>query len=232
MAYQALLFDLDDTLLDFASVEETALTKVWNQFLAKHTEEGRYKEVFHRINKSLWSLVAQGKKRPEEVRIERFANLLQQLQLALQPGELAHHYENWLSEEVIWFEGAERMVRALAKRYKVGVVTNGLTFTQERKFRLGKMEEWCACFVISEKVGVSKPNQKIFHIAFEQMAISPNTTLMIGDSLESDYQGALNTGMDFCWINPKKSPLPSHLPTPKYMLPLVSHLPGILDVYA
>jgi YjjG family noncanonical pyrimidine nucleotidase len=222
--YTALLFDLDDTLIDFASSEESALNKIWHHFLAEHAAQEHCKQIFHTVNRALWSLVAQGKKRPEEVKLERFIHLIDHLKISLNASDLAHAYESWLAEQVIWFEGVQDSLKNLAKNYKMGIITNGLTTVQEKKYQLGGMHQWFDCFIISEKVGVSKPNKKIFQLAFDQLSISPHTTLMIGDSLESDYQGALNTGMDFCWINPKKDSLPQGSAAPKYIVNSVAEL--------
>jgi FMN phosphatase YigB (HAD superfamily) len=52
---------------------------------------------------------------------------------------------------------------------------------------------------------------------------------MVGDSLSSDYAGALNAGMDFCWINPKGLPLPEHLQEPRFTVRSVAELPPLLE---
>jgi FMN phosphatase YigB (HAD superfamily) len=52
---------------------------------------------------------------------------------------------------------------------------------------------------------------------------------MVGDSLTSDYLGSMNAGMDFCWINAKGLPLPTHLPEPRFTLQSVAELPLLLE---
>jgi FMN phosphatase YigB (HAD superfamily) len=51
---------------------------------------------------------------------------------------------------------------------------------------------------------------------------------MIGDSLTSDFKGALNMGLDFCWINPENNKVPQNLPTPRYTIKSVKELASIL----
>ena len=58
-------------------------------------------------------------------------------------------------------------------------------------------------FVISEEVGVAKPDPAIFDVAFARMGQpAKSEVLIIGDSLSSDMQGGLNYGIDTCWYNP------------------------------
>ena len=229
MAYSALLFDLDDTLLDFAAAEDIALKQLHANFFVPHAEEKHMKTLFHKINRALWHLVSMQKKKPQDVSEERFVQLLEALRAPLDPKELALHYEKALSEQLVWFEGAQEAVKKLAQKHKIGVITNGLRSVQERKYENGTMHEWCSCFIISEKVGISKPHPKIFQMAFEELEISPHETLMIGDSLESDFQGAINCNIDFCWINRKNLDLPKHFPPPKITLQSVMHLPSCLS---
>ncbi|MCD6285418.1 MAG: HAD-IA family hydrolase, partial [Anaerolineae bacterium] len=61
--------------------------------------------------------------------------------------------------------------------------------------------------IISEEVGVAKPDPRYFEIAFEQMGRPPKgMALVIGDSLTSDMRGANLYGVDGCWFNPDGRP--------------------------
>jgi FMN phosphatase YigB (HAD superfamily) len=82
--------------------------------------------------------------------------------------------------------------------------------------------------IISEQAGMSKPDPRIFKLASERLGVEASKTLMVGDSLTSDFRGALNAGMDFCWVNPAKKPLPEGWPTPKFIVERVAELPALL----
>ena len=58
--------------------------------------------------------------------------------------------------------------------------------------------------IISEECGVAKPHPQIFHRALDLIKSEASRTLMIGDSLSSDGQGAQNVQMPFCWYNPNQ----------------------------
>ena len=69
-----------------------------------------------------------------------------------------------------------------------------------------------------QKIKQMKPNPIIFDKALEQLEADRSTTLMFGDSLTSDYQGSINSKIDFCWINRQRKPLPDGFSTPKFIM--------------
>ncbi len=221
--YKALIFDVDDTLLEFSPGEENSLNKLHTHFFSA-LPLNLYKKTFHEINKHLWDLVSEEKIKPAEVKVERFHRLTSALNIPLPSEVLSHLYEGYLGEEVHWIEGVKETLIHLKKKHKIGVITNGLTIVQEGKRKLSGMHALCESFIISETVGIAKPNKAIFELSLTELGIEPHEALMIGDSLTSDYQGALNAGMDFCWVNPTNLLLPAHLPTPKLIVPSVAAL--------
>ncbi|MNN78480.1 Pyrimidine 5'-nucleotidase YjjG [compost metagenome] len=70
---------------------------------------------------------------------------------------------------------------------------------------------------MSDEVGIRKPNKNIFELALKQMNTAQHEVLFIGDSLKDDYEGALNSGIDFCFYNRKKEVVPSDI-HPKYIV--------------
>lgn len=224
MTYKALLFDLDDTLLDFAVSENSALNKVHEEFLSALVEKDLFKEEFRIINRALWDLVAEGVMRPDQVKNERFRQVLIKMDLTLDVAQMGSFYEGVLGEEVSWLPGAESALDTLRAKFPVGIVTNGLKRVQEKKYRISGLSSWCSCFIISESVGIAKPDKRIFDLAFNALEVQPQDVLMVGDSAVSDYQGAINCAMDFCWINPAGARLPAGFPQPKFDVKSVAEL--------
>jgi FMN phosphatase YigB (HAD superfamily) len=59
--------------------------------------------------------------------------------------------------------------------------------------------------IVSDEVGVNKPDAKIFEAMAEIIQEdNKDTMIIIGDSLTSDIQGGLNYGIKTIWFNPKK----------------------------
>jgi 2-haloacid dehalogenase len=224
MPYTALLFDLDDTVLDFVASEDAALNHTFDAFFSERYKREEFKEKFKAINHFLWEEVAHGRTTPWQLKIDRFRELTAHEELDL----VAHFYENKLGEQVVWFPGAKEALERLRKEYAIGFVTNGMRRVQEKKYQLSGIKKWCDCFIISEVVGLAKPDQRIFQLALDKLQKKPSEVLMVGDSIPFDYQGALNAKLDFCWINSRGGALPPELPLPKYELPSVSALPQIM----
>lgn len=227
-SYSVLLFDLDETLVDFNNAERESLNRVYQKFFASSASHETFVSHFHTINKTLWTEFEKGAFPLNQIGVRRFEHLSQALSYTLNHTEVAEFYETQLGETATWLPGVEPFVRSLSDRYKVGIVTNGLTRVQKIKHQKFAIQEWSHTYIISEEVGISKPQKEIFTLALNQMDAHKDHTLMIEDSLTSDYQGALNTGIDFCWVNADSKPLPAHLPQPQYTVKSVVELVDLL----
>ena len=104
--------------------------------------------------------------------------------------------------------GAEELVHYLAEKYPLTVVTNGFVEVQYEKFDKSGLRDCFAHIVLSEEVGCQKPNPHIFEEALRMNSIEAKDAVMIGDSWNSDIQGAIHAGIDQIWIRKTKDPLP------------------------
>lgn len=80
------------------------------------------------------------------------------------------------------------------------VVTNGDSSQQIAKLRHTGLDRYLADWIVSEDVGVRKPNPRIFAIAAEKARVRLGNAWMIGDSPEEDIQGAVAAGMRSVWL--------------------------------
>ncbi len=88
--------------------------------------------------------------------------------------------------------------------------------------------EWCQVYIISGEVKISKPDRRIFEIALEKLDVSRKDVLMVEDCITSDYQGTLNAGIDFCWVNHQGDALPHPFLPHKFMIQSVGQLPQMI----
>ena len=227
--YQTLLFDLDDTLIDFKASESSALARVYENFYKTFVHTEAFHSHFHTINQSLWKAVEGAQLHVGHLRLKRFQMLSETLGASLEAEAVAAFYEHLLGTTASWFPQTQETLSQLGGQYSLGIVTNGLTLIQRAKYQHLALGQWFKSFVVSEEVALSKPRKEIFDIALTQLGADPARTLMVGDSLSSDYAGAMNAGLDFCWINPKRLPLPAHLPSPRFTVQSVAELPALLE---
>ena len=200
--YRLILFDADGTLFDYEKSEERALEAALNEEGFPYREE-THREVYRVINQELWGLFEQGGIQAAELRVERFRRFLANTGVSLDPESISRRYLKHLAEGAYLYEGVETLIQELRRTYKLGLVTNGLKEVQRTRFAKTSLSKYMTCIIISDEVGVQKPDPAIFRMALQEAGeLDPRATLVVGDSLTSDIQGGMNAGMDTCWFNP------------------------------
>lgn len=101
--------------------------------------------------------------------------------------------------------GAAPLVKKLSQRFQLGIVSNGLPDVQYKKLETIGLRSLWSCIVLSEEVGIRKPDSRIFHYAASLLKIPPQDCLYVGDSYASDVIGAKKAGMLACWFNREQS---------------------------
>ena len=96
---------------------------------------------------------------------------------------------------------AEMVVQYLAAKYPLTIISNGFKEVQYYKFEHSGLAPYFTHTLISEEVGVNKPQPEIFRIALERNGITADEAVMIGDSYSSDIAGAKAAGIDQLWIH-------------------------------
>jgi len=104
--------------------------------------------------------------------------------------------------------GAVPLVKELSRRFIVGVVSNGLPDVQYRKLEAIGLQQVLSCIVLSEEIGIRKPDPRIFHYAARLLQLQPSECLYVGDSYTSDVVGAKTSGMLACWLKCGQSVTP------------------------
>ena len=94
------------------------------------------------------------------------------------------------------------ILERLSAHYKLGLVTNGDGDAQRGRLRTAGLEEYFESIVISDEAGYAKPAREIFDIALSELGVTAHEALFVGDSIEHDYLGTLNAGIDFCYYQP------------------------------
>jgi putative hydrolase of the HAD superfamily len=87
------------------------------------------------------------------------------------------------------------------KGYQLHLITNGFEQTQHSKLKFAGIDSYFGEVITSEGSSFIKPNKEIFNYAFEKTKALPAQSIMIGDSVEVDIQGAINAGIDQVYVN-------------------------------
>ncbi|WP_225743275.1 YjjG family noncanonical pyrimidine nucleotidase [Marinilactibacillus sp. Marseille-P9653] len=200
-----MIFDLDDTILDFKKGAQEGLEKILNQYPVPDVRFGEWLEVFNAVNRDVWREIEAGGS-PKEWLDTRFEKTYQKFNIKQDGVYLENTYRSFLDENFHLIEGAEVSLTHLKEQgYKLIAGTNGQSSTQRKRLKGTGLDRVFDEVIISDEIGVAKPDPRFFKELFDQNAeITPENTVMIGDSLHSDIQGAINAGMTSIWFNPLK----------------------------
>lgn len=202
---RSVLFDLDDTILDFHMAEAVALRKALLELDVEPTDAvvARYSE----INAAQWRLLEEGKLTREQVLTRRFSILFAELGLNRSSSEAKVRYEHHLSVGHYFIPGAPEVLAALAPQYDLYLVSNGTACVQEGRLSSAGISHYFRKIFISEHIGCNKPQAAFFDRCFADVpGFDRETALIVGDSLTSDIRGGNNAGIRTCWFNPHGMP--------------------------
>jgi 2-haloacid dehalogenase len=198
MRYTTLLFDLDHTLVDSHVSEAAAFDYTLRRAGAQDPAD--YLAPYGEINTALWAAVEKGEITPNDVRSERFAQLIAATDLEADPNEMGDDFVYGMGANGDLYPGTIETLDALAEIADLALVTNGIGDVQRARIARLDLDRFFDAIVISGEVGMAKPGPEIFDLTFEALGHPDKwTTLMIGDSLSSDMAGGIAYGIATCW---------------------------------
>lgn len=206
--YRALLFDIDNTLLNFDASEAEVFKKLLIRF--GMNPEDRLVEEYHQINRYFWEQLQEGKMGKDEVLTKRFEVFFSRHGKRISGEEAENFYRLLLGGSAVLIHGAAELCRDLGEKYLLYIVTNGEASTQYLRLNKSGLKPFFDGVFVSEEAGSPKPQKAFFDYCFKQMSekkagrlgIKREEMLLIGDSLTSDMRGGRNAGIDTCWYNP------------------------------
>ena len=195
-----LLFDLDDTILDFRTAERTSIRRTFEAFSIPADEAvlRRYSE----INVGCWQRLERGTMTREEVLVGRFELLFRELGIAASARAVQDHYEALLESGHYFVPGAPELLEELYPRYELYLISNGNLRTQEGRLKSAGISPFFKGIFISEVIGVNKPAKAFFDACF--------------------------TAIPGCWFNPDGIPLSGSV-RPDYEIHALGELPALLE---
>lgn len=227
-SYKTLLFDVDDTLLDFAAAEKMALQMLLGGQKIEVTPE--IEALYKKVNSGLWAAFEEGKLSRDEVVNSRFSHFFREIGREVNGAELEVSYRRYLDEGHDVLDGALELITDLQGRFDLYIVTNGVSRTQYRRLQDSGLLPLFKGIFVSEDTGYQKPMKEFFDFVFSRIPeISLEKTLIIGDSLSSDIKGGNQAGIDTCWFNPLMKPNRTGI-APTYEIHSLAELYRILGV--
>lgn len=227
--YDYLLFDVDNTLLDFHRAEHDAIRDCLLQF-GLPCDDALIK-IYSAINDRHWKMLERGEIDRPTLLWHRFAVFAEECSLSLDPHAFDAAYVENLSHKGYLLDGALEVCRALADRYTLCTITNGNTRVQHGRFDPSPLRPLFSYTFISDELGVDKPAQGFFDRVCAALP-SPDARrmLVIGDSLTSDIAGGIRWGTDTCWVCPDETRHGDAAARGLQPTYTVAHLRALLDI--
>jgi 2-haloacid dehalogenase len=221
--YQAFILDADNTLFDFNRAEQAALREALLASGYQSFPEDTFSR-YHRINDELWKLFERGLIDQQQLRIQRFQRLIADLPGGQQhtqpsdPATIGERYIEALSEKGYLFTHALSVLKEMALRVPLVLLSNGIASVQRRRINRCGIGKYFKHILISAEVGLAKPDPAIFALATDRLQCRKEMILCVGDSPSSDIRGGHNAGLDTCWVAPPGSEYPAAEPKPLYTI--------------
>jgi putative hydrolase of the HAD superfamily len=212
--YAHIFFDLDHTLWDFDKNAEETLNELYHSYKLSNlglNSATVFIETYTQNNHQLWADYHVGKITKEALRETRFKKTFLDLGLSpeLIPLQFEDDYVNICPTKTNLFPHTHETLTYLQDKYELHLISNGFKESTEHKVKNTLLTPYFKNVIISEVVGINKPDKAIFQYAVDKANTTASQSLMIGDSIEADIRGALNFGMDAIYFNPNFTALPS-----------------------
>lgn len=229
--YIAILFDLDDTLFSLRGCEAEALQRTLAAAGLAPDRIANCADTYAAISAGYWSArTADGYTQYSREEVIEFSWRDFLARYGLDPeisAELAEQFWMEFCRSRALNPGAEAVLRRLSKSYRLGMITNGYSDSQRGRLEAAGLLDVFYPLLISEEVGVAKPDVRIFELALTKLERSPEEVLYVGDSISHDRAGCLRAGIDFCHYCPGHGAF-DELPDSRYRIAELTDLISIL----
>ena len=194
-----IIFDLDDTLVDFATTRQVAHGELAKVLEGEGIEAAAFLRACTQVDRPLFSLFEQGRLTRQEYRLRRFADPFGLIGLSARDDLVARLntvFMDCVNDSPLLFDDVRPVLGALrARGVMMAILTNGPSDGQRRKLKATGLGQEVDHVAIGEEIGFSKPAAQAFHQVVERFAVPAAEALMVGDSPELDYDGALRAGL-------------------------------------
>ena len=228
--YHHIFFDLDHTLWDFEKNASETLTDLYRQYelmAFNQFSELTFIEKFRQVNYQLWDLFNKGSIEKAEIREKRFNTIFTELGLLPDqiPADFGEDYIKICPRKSNTMPHALEVLEYLHDKYVLCIITNGFDDVQEIKLSSANIKKYFKEIITSESIGSKKPQKEIFEYALKLSRAEVGKSIMVGDNLYTDIEGARGVNMDQIYYNPNDL---SHKEKVTYEINCLSELSAIL----
>lgn len=203
MAIRAVLWDIDDTIFDYAGADRIGLRNHLGQegLPAGCVSVGQALTRWEELTALHWARFAAGECDFTGQRRDRVRDFLG---LALTDEEADAYFDRHIRHyEAAWalFPDTVPVLDQLAAGYRHAVLSNSAFDHQDRKLRTLGVRDRFEVLLCAVELGVSKPEPAAFHTACEALRLAPNEVAYVGNEPDIDARGAADAGLLGIWLD-------------------------------
>lgn len=229
--YKHIFFDLDHTLWDFDTNARESLTELYGIFALEQRAITPFSDFYEKYlahNALLWDRYHKGFISSEDLKWKRMQRTLLDFKIgddALAKAMSIKFLDILPTKKNVFHYAYEILEYLQNKKYALHLITNGFEKTQWSKLNNSNLAKYFTHVVTSEASSAIKPSKEIFDYAINKAGAQLHESIMIGDNLDADIQGAMNAGMDNIFVNHIKE---TTVLSPTYTVYSLKELEGIL----
>lgn len=226
MSVLDVFFDLDHTLWDFEKNSALAFGTIFE----KHKIEVNLEQFLGHyvpINLKYWEWYRKETITQSQLRFGRLKDTFDLLDFKIEDEKvvfLSEEYVCYLPQFNHLFDGAIELLDYLKPKYNLHIITNGFHEIQSNKLNNSNINHYFRTITNSEMAGVKKPNPLIFEYALNKANAKKENSIMIGDCMEADINGALDFGLDAILFNENGSEIHQNIKQVSHLLELKKYL--------
>ena len=197
-----IFFDIDETLFDNFGAQDSAAKKFFGVFpeLRSLFSESNFPQIWADITEKHLQLFNEHKIPFQQQRRNRINEIFQKNFSNEEADKIFTVYLGLYEESWLLFQDAIPCLDAL-EHFKLGIISNGDRNQQRQKLRELNICNRFETIVISDDIGVSKPNPEIFQYACHKAKQDPENCYYVGDNFCTDAEAAINAGLRGIWLN-------------------------------
>ena len=206
---KTILWDFDNTLLDFSVAERAAITSTFKVMNLGHISDMLLKR-YAEINASYWEKIERNEIKKDEALVRRYEDFFAEIgidkSLATKFNE---KYELALGDTIEYIDDSYNIIKSLKGRFKQCITSNGALKVQKLRIKNSGFDKLMDYVFISDEIKAEKPSMVFFNHVFKAINCTDKSELIIvGDSLTSDIRGGNNAGILTCWYNRENKIVP------------------------
>ncbi len=205
--YKNIFIDLDDTIYDFAAASRESFEEVYTMLGYERffNSFSHFLSLYEPHNLELWALYGEGKITKAELNKDRYSYPLRMV--GIDDQELADTFCREVLSRIPTknkvIPGAIELLEYLYPKYDLYILSNGFKELQEHKMQTAGLRKYFKKIVLSEDIGINKPNPELFIYALQVADATIENSIMIGDMFDTDIVGAAGVEMDQIFYNRK-----------------------------